>query len=483
MKLAETKNPLVANKNIQKKQQPFFNKVGQGGFFSQTKELEKPFFNPYPIQAKLTAGEISENDKDETKNISGLPDSLKVGLEQLSGMDLSSVRVHQNSSKPSKINALAYTQGQEIYLSSGQEKHLPHEGWHVVQQMQGRVKPTLQTKEVSINDNEALEREADVMGTKALQVKGVEQTNVNSQMIGDIGHMASSSRLNTALRHYRNSAVDSASSALIQRVPVAPAVAAAIKALTFAEAITAVGTVVSSAASIVGLVGTAQNDKTGVSNDAIIDPTSGDYLMSDVDRDGLAQVFRVLYFSTVEGLVDKEQSRGTILDDAKQEELKQTALGNVKFSLTRNLAQRLTTTTEEFVQQGDGGTSKETPWGSVKVSVEGSELGNPSTSPPLVEIAERHQVTLPQRPLSFIKRVKLSFESEKDWNLTFNDDIWVRGTKLAPTQGSDLHVGIEAEVAFDWDGDTSRYEWDGPSLITFNNIAQPEWRGPSDPDD
>ena len=85
--------------------------------------------------------------------------------------------------------------------------------------------------------------------------------------------------------------------------------------------------------------------------------------------------------------------------------------------------------------------------------------------------------------MSFIKRVKLSFESEKDWNLTFNDDIWVRGTKLAPTQGSDLHVGIEAEVAFDWDGDTSRYEWGGTSLITFNNIPQPEWRGPSDPDD
>lgn len=35
-----------------------------------------------------------------------------------------------------------YSQGTDIHIGPGQEKHLPHEAWHVVQQKQGRVKPT-----------------------------------------------------------------------------------------------------------------------------------------------------------------------------------------------------------------------------------------------------------------------------------------------------------------------------------------------------
>ena len=61
-------------------------------------------------------------------------------------------------------------------MGPGQEKHLPHEGWHVVQQMQGRVKRTMQMKGVSINDDAGLEKEADVMGTKALQMRRTEES-------------------------------------------------------------------------------------------------------------------------------------------------------------------------------------------------------------------------------------------------------------------------------------------------------------------
>ncbi len=32
------------------------------------------------------------------------------------------------------IQAEAYAQGSDIHVGSGQEKHLPHEAWHVVQQ-------------------------------------------------------------------------------------------------------------------------------------------------------------------------------------------------------------------------------------------------------------------------------------------------------------------------------------------------------------
>ncbi|NHN24915.1 DUF4157 domain-containing protein [Flavobacterium jejuense] len=104
-------------------------------------------------------------------NNTGLPDNLKSGIENLSGHAMDDVKVHYNSDKPAQLNAHAYAQGSEIHLASGQEKHLPHEAWHVVQQKQGRVKPTMQMKgKVNVNDDTGLEKEADVMGAKALQI-------------------------------------------------------------------------------------------------------------------------------------------------------------------------------------------------------------------------------------------------------------------------------------------------------------------------
>lgn len=103
----------------------------------------------------------------EQEQITGLPDRLKTGIEALSGIPMDDVKVHYNSPKPAQIKALAFTQGTNIYLAPGQEKHLPHEVWHVVQQKQGRVEPTLQTKGIGVNDDPGLEREATVMGHKA----------------------------------------------------------------------------------------------------------------------------------------------------------------------------------------------------------------------------------------------------------------------------------------------------------------------------
>ena len=82
------------------------------------------------------------------------------------------VKVHYNSTRPAQLNALAYAQGTDIHLGPGQEKHLSHEAWHVVQQKQGRVKPTMQFQgKAAINDDAGLEREADVMGSRALRLK------------------------------------------------------------------------------------------------------------------------------------------------------------------------------------------------------------------------------------------------------------------------------------------------------------------------
>ncbi len=112
------------------------------------------------------------------ENNTGLPDQLKSGVESLSGIDISDVKVHYNSSQPAQLNAHAYAQGNQIHIAPGQEKHLPHEAWHVVQQKQGRVKPTMQLKgKVNINDDVGLEKEADVMGGKAMQLVSVDSNN------------------------------------------------------------------------------------------------------------------------------------------------------------------------------------------------------------------------------------------------------------------------------------------------------------------
>lgn len=102
-------------------------------------------------------------------NKTGLPDNLKNGMENLSGMSLDHVRVHYNSAKPAAVQAHAYAQGSDIHLASGQEKHLPHELGHVVQQAQGRVSATTSVAGMAVNDSPALEHEADVLGGRALR--------------------------------------------------------------------------------------------------------------------------------------------------------------------------------------------------------------------------------------------------------------------------------------------------------------------------
>lgn len=120
-------------------------------------------------------------------NKTGLSDNLKSGIENLSGFSMDDVKVHYNSNKPAQLQAHAYAQGTDIHIGPGQEKHLPHEAWHVVQQKQGRVKPTTQLKAFNINDDARLEKEADVMGDKALQGKMLLKANSTPQLRANDG--------------------------------------------------------------------------------------------------------------------------------------------------------------------------------------------------------------------------------------------------------------------------------------------------------
>ena len=69
-----------------------------------------------------------------SQNTSGVPSGLKAKYEQCSGVSMDDVSVHYNSDKPVQYDALAYTQGNDVYLGPGQEKHLGHELGHVIQQ-------------------------------------------------------------------------------------------------------------------------------------------------------------------------------------------------------------------------------------------------------------------------------------------------------------------------------------------------------------
>ena len=130
------------------------------------------------LRSKSSKGAFIEDNRgaspvQKKANKTGLPDQLKGGIEGLSGLSMDDVKVHYNSNKPAQLNAHAYAQGTDIHIGAGQEKHLPHEAWHVVQQKEGRVKPTMQMNNVSINDNIGLEKEADVMGGKATQLMAI----------------------------------------------------------------------------------------------------------------------------------------------------------------------------------------------------------------------------------------------------------------------------------------------------------------------
>ena len=105
----------------------------------QCKSDSAPSRAPVHVPAKAVASGASGMPRflrqdSSRENRTGLPIYLKDRVESLSGVDLSDVRVHRNSSKPDRMNALAYTQGRDIHLGPGQEHHLPHEAWHAVQQ-------------------------------------------------------------------------------------------------------------------------------------------------------------------------------------------------------------------------------------------------------------------------------------------------------------------------------------------------------------
>lgn len=158
-----------------------------------------------PLQGKFESepAQLEAAPEAPCPNNTGLPDNLKTGIENLSGMSMDHVRVHYNSDKPAQLQAHAYAQGSEIHVAPGQEQHLPHEAWHVVQQAQGRVKPTMQMKVgIQVNGNAGLEAEADLMGARANHLSNAKNSSVlENAHVESVANAQLPLQLMTAINH------------------------------------------------------------------------------------------------------------------------------------------------------------------------------------------------------------------------------------------------------------------------------------------
>jgi hypothetical protein len=127
------------------------------------------------VQAKPDSG-VTRDEPVPRASGSGqaMPAQVQAKMEQAFETDFSAVRIHQGPQAAS-LGARAYTQGTDIHFQPGLyqpesqqgQELLGHELTHVVQQSQGRVQAMVQARGVGINDDDALEREADRMGAAA----------------------------------------------------------------------------------------------------------------------------------------------------------------------------------------------------------------------------------------------------------------------------------------------------------------------------
>ncbi len=123
----------------------------------------------------------------ETTPNDGLPRDLQSNMENSFGTDFSNVKIHKNSNRATELNALAFTQGENVHFAPGEfnpnskkgRELIGHEFTHVVQQRSGVVNPTsVQEKGINLNNDKGLEVAADSLGEKA--VNGVEINQYSS---------------------------------------------------------------------------------------------------------------------------------------------------------------------------------------------------------------------------------------------------------------------------------------------------------------
>ncbi len=117
------------------------------------------------------SGALSTNMLDPT----GMPSIVRAKMEHAFEADLSDVQIQVGSARALELGAQAFTQGSEIHVAPGYwapetpegQVLLGHEIVHILQQRAARVTTTNHLAGASLSSNQALEREADMLGTKA----------------------------------------------------------------------------------------------------------------------------------------------------------------------------------------------------------------------------------------------------------------------------------------------------------------------------
>lgn len=92
---------------------------------------------------------LSKGGLTPTSTPSATPSSTAFGQSDFSSVRAVTAMNAQTNMGLSPQGAQAFAQGNDVHLLSDRTAlhnngHLPHEAWHVVQQSQGRVKPTMQ---------------------------------------------------------------------------------------------------------------------------------------------------------------------------------------------------------------------------------------------------------------------------------------------------------------------------------------------------
>ncbi len=133
------------------------------------------------LQKKSEQNSANSNTQNLNKSSSPekMPADVQSKMEGSFGTDFSGVNIHRNDESATQLKAQAYAQGNNLHFAPGKytpestrgQELLGHELAHVVQQREGKVKPTKQGKGMPVNDSVSLEHEADVKGKKASEGK------------------------------------------------------------------------------------------------------------------------------------------------------------------------------------------------------------------------------------------------------------------------------------------------------------------------
>jgi hypothetical protein len=133
----------------------------------------------------------------QVRDSPGIPRLLLAKMEHLLGGDFPDVRIERDSTSALRLNARAFTQGNQIHVAPGQwapetpkgQELLGHELGHVLQQRAGRMAATEQLGRTNINDDPALEREADALGEEVAHAKAGDVQAAGRTLLRGVQHI------------------------------------------------------------------------------------------------------------------------------------------------------------------------------------------------------------------------------------------------------------------------------------------------------